>query len=354
MNYFVEKLLYPKVAVIDRPGIIISKTSSWYSSSSQKRLLFHFEDLFVANQLAAVRKIGKKKASELYYCIGKDVGYRYMLLSGAKPPKILHDKIIQYISRTLASTGFTVFSKCRIGEDIVFTGSDSMYCRKSGIGDISAGLISGVISYLKSANIEAKKTSCSKDSRECKIIVGKKIKTRYKVSKKGLKITKNYAKMNFAAIPVKSAQSFSDLIKFKFVKIDKRGLFNIKGLPILPTEAGFAGIVYTHFKKIGIEQALIQSIKTKSKEIVEEILPDIKLKDVLNLICCFGWGIPNVSRNGTKLILSLRNPPFTKYGYNYQAHEFAGYLSAIYKKASLVSLTEKWPIIHITYSITDS
>lgn len=54
-DFIFGKMFFPKVSVIDRPGIIISKASSRYGlRESKKRVVWYFEDNFADLQLETI------------------------------------------------------------------------------------------------------------------------------------------------------------------------------------------------------------------------------------------------------------------------------------------------------------
>ncbi len=112
-RYLFDKLFFPKVAIIDRPGIIINKTISRFGKEGVKtRVIYNFEDIAVNLYLETVKKLGKKKTDNLWYKIGKESGIRYFLF--AKNKKIPPVLLLPIIEHTFNSAGFAFCRKYKI------------------------------------------------------------------------------------------------------------------------------------------------------------------------------------------------------------------------------------------------
>jgi DNA topoisomerase IB len=84
-SYILNKLFFPKVVVIDKPGMFYSETSKKYGkSTSRKRQIWHFEDISVNLYLETAKRLGEEKAGELWYKIGKETSVGYLLFTKIK------------------------------------------------------------------------------------------------------------------------------------------------------------------------------------------------------------------------------------------------------------------------------
>ena len=55
-DYILAKLFFPRLVIIDKPGIIISEAARKYGHvSSRKRIVFHFEDIIINLQLETMK-----------------------------------------------------------------------------------------------------------------------------------------------------------------------------------------------------------------------------------------------------------------------------------------------------------
>src|SRR3989339_1843298 len=87
-NYLFGKLIFPKVFIIDQPGIIINKTIGRFGKEGVKtRVVYNFEYIAVNLYLETVKKIGKKKTDDLWYRIGKERGKKNFLFFFEKKKK---------------------------------------------------------------------------------------------------------------------------------------------------------------------------------------------------------------------------------------------------------------------------
>ena len=84
-KYLFNKLFFPKVVIIDKPGIIINKTIGKFGKEGTKtRVIYIFEDIYSELQLETIKDLGKDKTDLLWYKIGKDVIIRYFFLAKMK------------------------------------------------------------------------------------------------------------------------------------------------------------------------------------------------------------------------------------------------------------------------------
>ncbi|MBN2367997.1 hypothetical protein JXC34_03185, partial [Candidatus Woesearchaeota archaeon] len=179
-----DKIYYPELISISEPGRITSRGSDNYGKAfKKKRQVYLFERAFTDLQTSIMKKVGKKKAEEIFYRIGKDTGYRFMLLANmGKSRRYLVPIKLKLIFFMFRMFGFT------LNEEILFDnksmilkvrGKNNIFCSKTNEQGFSAGVVSGVYSVLVGKNIEAVKDSCSYDSDYCSVEANPKYKKRY-------------------------------------------------------------------------------------------------------------------------------------------------------------------------------
>lgn len=84
-DYVVDNLIFPKALIIDQPGLVYSLLAKGYWGKKEKRrVVFIFEELISFLQLETIKKIGLENSSLLWYRIGKDIAFRYLLLADIK------------------------------------------------------------------------------------------------------------------------------------------------------------------------------------------------------------------------------------------------------------------------------
>ncbi len=346
-SYILNKLFFPKTIVIDRPGIIISKTTKWYGkTSSQKRIIWDFEDIFVSHQLEAIKRLGKKKASDLYYKIGKDVGTKYVLLAGArkKTNKFFLKPAIEFICYTLNASGISISKNICFDsktKSISLTGEDSIICRKTKDASVYAGLFSGIFSSLIKENIEGE-ALCKDCPNYCKIMLKPETKARYLPDYKKLKPAKSTTilKVTDRYTRYPNSYSFNDLIRFKKVSIDVHGKFYLNKLGILPSDLAFLELVIDNFKKIEAIDIFKKGVVRASKKIANQLLSNLeknnkkeKLDFFISLLSAFGWGIMHYTIRKKTVVFHVRYAPFTRHNFLYPSLVILGFLKSIYNQS---------------------
>ncbi|PIN70161.1 hypothetical protein COV93_02560, partial [Candidatus Woesearchaeota archaeon CG11_big_fil_rev_8_21_14_0_20_43_8] len=314
--------------------------------ASIKRQIFYFEDIVSKLQIETINIIGQKEASRLWYLIGKDVGYRYLLMgSGKKPPYFLLDQILQYIVTNLNGAGLT-FAKEIIFEKndvFIFKGNNNLVCRQSSLGDNFAGFAAGIISFLLGKNVEAK--CYCKCPNNCKIIVDPSHTITYIVDAEKLKPIKNYASLNTPTTNENyDFPAFSKLIAFDKIAIQKEGVFYLDKLVIIPYEIGISGIINQKYDEFGLSKF----IGTVTKEISEKTWNQIKiqsndkkqnLKFLFNTLTALGWGIFRHKFEDDIIELTIKSYPISRFSFNFEIYQLNGFINS--------ALDNKYEIIKI-------
>ena len=342
-RYWFEKLLAPKVVTIDSPGIIHTKVDRKYGKSkSKKRLVWYFEDTIADLQIDTAKKLGKEETKSLWYKIGKKVTLRYMLLSRAKrPPFFLRTTILKYVLMKGKLGGVSVSEKILYNKKnnvLILEGKDNVICRKSDVHEYFAGCMSMLLSFLVGENIEAR-VDCKSCPKKCKIIAHPKIEQKFIPSSEELKISEKYYRLNFERLKnlTDKTNSFSDLIKFKQIFIDKKGKFCFREKTILPIEIGGINLIYEEYKKENEEKIFKEGIISSSERIAKEILGDKnsqkeKVSLMVSILSSLGWGVPYFKKQEGKVQIILKNSPFSKYPPMYQSCLINGCLNYIFNK----------------------
>lgn len=346
LKNFFDEFLFPKIMIIDRPGIIINKSIRKFGGESTRtRIIYHFEDISKNLYLETKRKLGKEEADFLWYKIGKDMATRYFLFSKKKKiSNILMPFIIEHIFKTFSGVGLN-FSKNvnynQTKKSLIATGRNCVICKEIGTGHIAAGLTSGVLSSLNNINIEAE-PACTNCPNNCRIIASPKIKKKYIPNFEKLKPIKNYDKLNFPEKESSEAarfQSFSDFLKFKKITVDKQNnFFYFCDKIIVPSEMGSPGIVLKNYLECNQEKLFQESVIKTTEGIMEDILKHQKttknkIKILCNIISAFGWGIPFHKKIKNQVIFEFLYPPINNENDSlFRALILNGYLNGIYNK----------------------
>ena len=364
-QFILRKLFFPKVAVIDQPGIIYNVLSRKYGGKkSRKRIIFLFEDMFIEIQKEAIAQLGKEKASELFYKLGKDLGVSFMLLGNAKKvPSFLLPEVMAYIANNFRGGGFSIADNLDIDikqKRIIFSGKNNLICRKTSDPSFFVGVASGVLSLLLGKNVEAV-SKCSNCPNECKVIVKEDLPKRYVPDIRKLMPDKKYELMNFPSDgeTVSNLMSFHKLIKFKKINISESGKFQLNDFTIFPAPPQFTCLTMKHFEEIGRRDILNNALFKSADKLINTLAKEIpghhdKIKIIKSLILALGWGIPDCQKKGDIIKFYVRYPPFDKSDFHYQALQLNAFLSSVFKKKlRLIKLKvrENPPLLILEYSL---
>ena len=362
-DYLFNKLFFPKVVVIDKPGIIYSETSKKYGKTkSKKRQVWFFEDVIAHLQLETAKKFGNKRASEIWYEIGKNIGARLLLFGGPKKvSSFFLPSIINYVFNSLRSGGLSLAETIEFNpanKSLILTGKDNIISRKSNNPHFFAGIVSGILSILLRENIEAE-AKYENFLKEYKIIADPLIKTKYVVNQKELIRIKNYENLNFPKMesPQSKFYSFNDLVRFKKILVNK-GKFSFLNKIIIPSESGLLSLIIKYFDEMGeiemIKNGLINSTEKLSADLLKDrIFKNNKVDSIKKIFCALGWGIPYHKIDGENIIFTFLYPPISRYGFLYLSLILNGHLNYIFNKKLKIKkiiIEKKMPKVSITYS----
>lgn len=336
-KFWIESLLMPKLIQLNFPGIIINKTSSLFGfKNSQKRCLYHFEDIIAGVQNSAIKNLGKKKADKIYNEAGTELGKIYFKFVGFKKiPGFLQKKILERLPSLLKANGTTLASKIIIKKDcITLCGQDNIICRKTKNPSFMEGIFAGMLNSVLGYKFIPKR-KCIHCKKQCQISFYKKEKIK-KIPKADPFFIKRY---NFLNIPKEmpnthypSMQDFAKQGKTTF----ENGKKAFNNLTIIPTEQHMFSILADKYKKNGeAKEFRIATIKN-AESFFEKIkiggTKEKEIKNILEILCAFGWGIPDLQENNKQIKITLKHPPVCEYAPLYRAYIINGYMNKIYKK----------------------
>lgn len=363
-DYIFNKLFFPKVAIIDKPGIIINQISRKYGNiKSRHRTIFYFEDILADLQLETQKMLGKEESKQLYYNIGIDGMKRYLLHGQAKKvPMFLLKPTLRYIFDGFVSAGYTAaknFSYDSKKNKFVLTGEDNITCRKSGQCEQFCGGLSVLMNLLISKSFIVN-SRCDKE--RCRIIATSIPDKSEDVTDDFLKIEKEYQRINFPRFTITSHDkfhSFSDLIKFKKIEFDEKGKYYFQDKVIGPSPQDLFGLIEYHYRKINRIDILEKAVVKSSLKLMNDLKKDILNKKegmmiLKTIISAFGLGVPYINQEKNKLILRLIHPPITKFGFHYNTLMIQGFLQSILsKKISFkeIYLDKQIPSITLHYTL---
>lgn len=340
-DHLFAKLFFPKVVLIESPGIIISQTAKKYGNKqSKKRIVYHFEDLLAHLEIKTQKQLGIKKTKELWYKIGKDATTRYMLLGSnqKKVPQMLQPSIIEYIFSILRSSGMSVATHVDFEpttSSLNMHGKDQLLARKSSILSYHSGTASAILSFICGQNIEAQGTITNND---CEIHASPLLPKRHISNKHHLKEDSNYFKINFPQNKLSASySSYNNFIKFKKVILGPDEKLQYQKKTIFPIEAGMTGLITHYYKKIHQQNLLETALVQASEKLASTFFPkkndqQTNIKIMQNMLSAFGFGIAHLKTTNTTCTLEIQYLPRSKYSNNVEAYMINGYINVIFNK----------------------
>jgi len=340
-RFTVEKLFYPKVVEVSKPGLLYNEISKRFSFSvRKKRSVLYFEKNIIDLQKATQKKIGTKKSADLWYKIGKEAGITYSKLSGNKKiPEHLLTTVIDYLFKVFYSLGYGVAEKIEFDSEnksLKIQGTDTIICRETKDPSVICGMVSGILTTFLNENIEAEE-KCNKCSK-CMIIANRKIKDRYVIKDNSLfEKPKKYDVLNFTGEnykPIDKYETLSDMIKFNKIRlIDHRYQFD--KYDVSPGSPEFLAIIGYNYEKIGLKKLVIETVASSCEDIFNQIYGSTKeIKDrqsvVKNIFSVLGIGFLFIDHKKETVDINLLYPPITNFGINFYVGMILGGTNFIY------------------------
>lgn len=336
-NYFLEKLIFPKVVVIDRPGVIVNRHIRKVTKNilSQTRSVFFFEK-FIIDLYEGVKDVhGPEEADLLWYRITKNAGIRFSLFSKGwnRVPDFILPDVLKRFFYVLSTVGLSFAERFEMDRKkgwIVTYGRNCVVCRKIKRGCLAAGNLSAAWSSFNAENIEAE-YDCS-DCPNCKIMASKDIPIKCKVDLDALRPMKDYAAKNFVSrCDDKGYASFGDFVKFGKICFDEGlGVFRYKGFPISYLEVGLLEIIAREYFLEDKEKLFREILLKSSEDLISNFVSDNlvgNLYAVENMLSAFGWGIFKRGIADGKIVYKVDCPPICKYGSFFRMTVLNGFLN---------------------------
>jgi hypothetical protein len=338
-KYIFKKLIFPKVFVIDKPGLIYSKNFSFISHRAYNvRVVYTFEDAYVNLYFDTVKKIGVEKTNELWYKIGKDVATRYLLLNKGDFPLSKIPEAIKHFQEVFNGVGMSFLENVEYNLEkkiFIFWGENNVICRKIGNASLMAGIISGLISFILKENLEAE-SFCEVCPNGCKLIVRPGIETKYMPDFSKLKVDSKYY-LNFYDFDKfqSNLASFSNFLKFNLVNLTDKNKFSFINQTIIPSEISLPEIFAFNYKidnygKI-FETSIINFSYNFSKNYLSQVMDEIEQSKLFrNLISAFGFGELYLRKEGKLIKAEFLKPIFINFELIFIRSIINGFLNFFY------------------------
>lgn len=331
-DYTLNKLIFPRILVIDKPGVIINSASAFYGlKQSRKRIAYFFEDDFVALDAATVDLIGKEKTSELNYKIGKHFVSRHLKPSGKEVPSFLRQSFVKKACESFQSAGVSILGNVSFEgkNSFVASGKDNVISRKTGDPSLFSGVVGGLLSHFYGFNIEA-------DVLDSETII-----SNFDGVERFTPILdeKDFLSGGLGSLKEQNSferyLSFKDLIKFGEVEY-REGKHHFAGSLIVPMEVSIPEVYVKYYRDEGLldlmRDALVKSSFDRSKVLFESGNVSEKLKKVRNILSGLGWGKLFIDKKGKDLVCNVFAVPVIFGDYSFQAFVLNGYLNYIFGK----------------------
>ncbi len=337
-SYTLKKLFFPRRIIIDVPGAILSSAHTIYSKKKiNRRIVFIPEEFFVELFKKTRLELGKEKAADFLYSLGRDCAKLHIFLSGvSKPPKILLSLFIESIFKILLASGGTVATEVKFikkNNRLVIKGSDNIICRKTSDPSFFLGGLSYLFGFCTGANIKAE-SFCKNCPNNCHILLSPGTRKAYSSFDRGFFNKDCFEETDLRKLKAFKGNyaSFSDLIKHKKV-IFKSGKYRLLNKTILlPFSPPILSLIYKSYLDKGIANIINSSILSLDCLFANHLLEEdySKIKPFLSFLSSLGFGIPTILKRDNLLQLNLGYFPKTCFGVDFFAYLFNANLNRIY------------------------
>jgi len=340
-KHFFKKFVFPKILVLDKPGLIISRNfNNLNKEAHNMRIVYSFEDFYVNLYFDTLKKLGEEKTNELWYNMGKDLGIRYFLFNGLVDfPFFKINLALKYFQGmfTMIGMGFCKNLNYDIKKgNYVFWGNNNIISRKTQNLSYIEGIMAGVISFITNENFEAR-GFYDEFLDEGKIIVNKNFPKKYVPDLEFLKVNPKY-RINFPPENKihSTLYSFSDLLKFKIIQVDEEKKFYFRKHSILPTEIRLVEIISKNYFDGGEGELFRKSTINFVSELCKEVFKGLedknkKMKFFRNIISALGFGEIYFRRKEKNIVVDFLNPIFTEFGLYFLKSFINGFVNYFYE-----------------------
>lgn len=319
-KYNFERLFRSGIVNITKPGLILQNNPGIFGNKKfVSRSIYVFEENFVKLYLDTLAEIGFESCSDLWYEIGKDISFRFFLnYQNIKINKFSVEKILRFFCNHFCAVGMSCCEHVDFDfkkERFIFTGDNSVLCRKFNNGAYNAGVLSGLMSFLLKKNIEGD-FFCEDCPKGCKIIVDRDLPYRYVPSYHTRKeISEHKPDLKEKKILASNLSSFSDFLKFKIIKVDKERKFEIYGKTLIPVEVGFPGVIARAYYRWGLFDLYKKSFKNSIDEIIDVFIEKKStlrenISRIRNIFSALGFGEVYFTIEKNKVSVRFLSPIF--------------------------------------------
>lgn len=319
-RYNFERLFSPGIINITKPGLILQNNPGVFSNKKFiSRSIYVFEENFIDLYLDTLSEIGLESCNDLWYEIGKDISYRFFLnYQSMKINKFNIEKILRFFCNHFCAVGMSCCEHVDFDfkkEKFVFTGDNSVICRRFNNGSYNAGVLSGLMSFLLKKNIEAD-FFCEDCPNGCAIIVDKEFPYRYVPSYYTRKeISDHKPDLKEKKALNSGLSSFSDFLKFKIIQVDKERKFDIYGKTLIPVEVGFPGVVARAYFRWGLLNLYKKSFKNSIDKMIHIFVKkssslEENITRIRNIFSALGWGESYFTIEKNKISVRFLSPIF--------------------------------------------
>jgi len=339
-EFIYKNVIIPFVIDLNTSGIIVNRVTNKLGINLKPlRFIYCFRCHFNNLYLTTYKYLGEKETYSLFYKIGKESVLLAAKVAGIRPPNKNNSRL--FLKLMLLSTHTTgiefeniIFFEY-LTKTVVVQGKNKVWNNEIKNG-FFPGMLSAYCGIIFNQNVEAEYIKHNPDDKIIKASLS--IPPKHKVDMNILfNYYSDYHKLNFPdrTNNVHNYRSFSHLVKFKKIKMNKEQIFHLKNQPLFPFPIINDIIVY-NFKKSKhldiLKKGLVNSAESLAPKILESQTHHQQLEEIKTILCAFGWGFPYHEFTKKGVIMTFVHPPYSKFGFEFYAYEFNGYLNYIFKK----------------------
>lgn len=342
LAWFVREYVIPNAQVLDKPGFVIFNISG--KTPIRARQVIVPEQLFVNIENECIDKLGDN-GKKLLYSAGKKFGYGFAIMGGFITKKESDKKkfieyvmlVNKFIEGTYASLidGHTEYEKSMV----TFFLRNFVVCNKTGHGyflplGAGTGLVARLMGdtavegihivngkYSECTVVCAPKTILEKEYPESEILD--------EVNLSGLEPSAYYSDLNKVAEISSSSHSFRKYLETGLFSYD-HGIVMYKNDRYFIFEASGLYLLSDSLEGAGAGNILFDGSFKAGKETIESFrLDKNNIQSLVDIFSAFGWGDVIIHKQGTKVEISIKHFPWTKFSKDSKFTIFKGYFSGI-------------------------
>ena len=362
-EWFLKRVLLPKIFVINNPGFITGRYFELMGLGHFSRHIFLPEALIVDLENRIIKKMGGA-GRKMLYGAAKVSTWRFCRVMGIPPfapNKVSSDSKLLF---TFLETMYAKSLKVTVDENnklMTMIGDDVAVCGENGEGYfVPVGALAGLWSYgYQDKSLEAVQTKCQgRKDKNCKFLAGPKTSLKNNAVAFGdfseFKKGNNYEFFN--KVTNLGKPSLEDMVNKYFFKY-RGGVLEIWGERFFPFEIGYLYMLESEIRKNNCEDILFDASYSFHKRLIDKGTDKDALSFMVSFLKAIGWG-KLTALKGKKSKVIVEHFPWTSiYGKSESFPIFAGAVSAFLSKEQgrelRLSISEKSLVDHLVVTFEE-